>query len=119
MIGCPVRRGSNRRVDRQPTQRVDDCVAVSRACLANRLNDGPIGDISQDRVPPWIVVIFFLIRCAKSIVFRSVDGLPGIPRDDPSFGRFVLQRVQIFGLSAERSNARLLPKETPPVSLSY
>src|SRR5258708_30574729 len=119
MIGCPVRRGSNRCVDRQPTQRVDDCVPVSRACLANRLNDGPIGDIAQDRVPSWIVVIFFLIRCTKSVMFRSVDGLPRIPRGEPSLGRFILQRVQIFGLSGERANDCLVLKETTRVALSY
>ena len=52
-------------------------------------------------------------------MLRHLDAVPGIAGDDPSFRRFVLQRIEIFRLSGEERDHRAPLEQAAGVAFAH
>src|SRR2546422_972026 len=108
---------AERRVDVEVAHRRHQLPGVGRSRLAKRRDGGLDRAVADDRPEPRIVVELRLVRVAEALVRRRVDRIPGITGDIPADRRFVLQRVEIFGLAAQQIENRTVLEQ--PAQLAF
>src|SRR5215467_7961180 len=93
---------AERRVDDEPLHRSDQLLGIGGARFANRRRSSHHRAVADDRALTRVVVELRPVGFEEALVLGRVDARPRVAGDVPAYGRFVFQRIEILGLTAQQ-----------------
>src|SRR5262249_816003 len=98
---------------------VNELFGVGGAGLSDARRERFHRQVANDRTEPRIVVVALLITSKESLVLGRIDLAPRIAGDDPAGRRFVLERIEIFRLTAQQIDHNAILKGAATATLAY